>query len=112
MSAYALSDAATMFGRDMRHLRRYPVMTISGIGTPTIMLLLFVFVFGGAVSAGLGTGFSYVNYLVPAILMMTIGAGCAATAIGVNMDMQEGIVARFRTMAISRASVLTGRVLG
>ena len=112
MSTYVLNDSATMLRRDMRHLRRYPVMTISGIATPTIMLLLFVFVFGGAVSAGLGTGFSYVNYLVPAILMMTIGAGCAATSIGVNMDMQEGIVARFRTMAISRTSVLTGRVLG
>src|ERR1700693_4914111 len=112
MSAYALSDAATMFGRDLRHLRRYPLMTISGIGTPTIMLLLFVYVFGGAMSSGLGAAGSYVNYLVPGILMMTLGSGCAATAIGVNMDMTEGIVARFRIMSISRASVLTGRVVG
>lgn len=112
MSTYVLSDSATMLRRDLRHLRRYPVMTISGILTPTVMMLLFVFVFGGAVSSGIGAGFSYVNFLVPAILMMTVGAGCAATAIGVNMDMSEGIVARFRTMAISRSSVLTGRVLG
>jgi ABC-2 type transport system permease protein len=112
MSAYALSDAATMFGRDLRHLRRYPLMTISGIGTPTIMLLLFVYVFGGAMSSGLGADGSYVNYLVPGILMMTLGSGCAATAIGVNMDMTEGIVARFRIMSISRGSVLTGRVVG
>ena len=111
MSTYALSDAATMLRRDFRHLRRYPVMTISGIGVPTVMLLLFVFVFGGAMSAGLGAG-SYVNYLVPGILVMAIGSGCAATAVGVNMDMTEGIVARFRVMAISRASVLTGRVVG
>jgi ABC-2 type transport system permease protein len=112
MSTYALSDAATMLRRDFRHLRRYPVMTISGIGTPTVMLLLFVFVFGGAMSSGLGSNASYVNYLVPGILLMTLGSGCAATAVGVNMDMTEGVVARFRIMAISRASVLTGRVVG
>jgi ABC-2 type transport system permease protein len=112
MSSYALNDAATMLRRDFRHLRRYPVMTISGIVTPTVMMLLFVFVFGGAMSSSLGGGASYVNYLVPAILMMAIGSGCAATAVGVNMDMTEGIVGRFRVMAISRASVLTGRVVG
>jgi ABC-2 type transport system permease protein len=112
MSTYALSDAATMLRRDFRHLRRYPLMTVSGIMTPTIMLLLFVFVFGGAMKASLGPGASYVNYLVPGILMMTLGSGCAATAIGVNMDMTEGVVARFRIMAISRASVLTGRAVG
>jgi ABC-2 type transport system permease protein len=112
MSTYVVTDAATMLRRDFQHLRRYPLMTISGIGTPTIMLLLFVYVFGGAVSAGMAAGVSYVNYLVPGILMMTIGSGCAATAIGVNMDMTEGVVARFRIMAISRASVLTGRVVG
>jgi ABC-2 type transport system permease protein len=112
MSAYAVADAATMLRRDFLHLRRYPLMTISGIGTPTIMLLLFVFVFGGAMSHSLGAGTSYINYLVPGILMMTLGSGCAATAIGINMDMNEGVVARFRVMAISRASVLTGRVVG
>jgi ABC-2 type transport system permease protein len=112
MSSYAVSDAATMLRRDFLHLRRYPVMTISGIVTPTLMLLLFVFVFGGAMSARLGAAASYVNYLVPGILMMAIGSGCAATAVGVNMDMTEGVVARFRIMAISRASVLTGRVVG
>jgi ABC-2 type transport system permease protein len=101
-----------MLRRDFLHLRRFPLMTISGIGTPTVMLLLFVFVFGGAISHSLGTGTSYINYLVPGILMMTLGSGCAATAIGINMDMSEGVVARFRVMPISRASVLTGRVVG
>jgi len=101
-----------MLRRDFLHLRRYPIMAISGLITPTVMLLLFVFVFGGAMRSSLGAGTSYVNYLVPGILMMTLGSGCAATAIGVNMDMTEGIVARFRIMAISRASVLTGRVIG
>src|ERR1700693_5591122 len=112
MSTYVLADSATMLRRDFRHLRRYPVMTISGIVTPTVMLLLFCYVFGGAMSSGLGAGVSYVNYLVPGILMMTLVSGCAATAVGVTMDMTEGIVALFRIMAISRASVLTGRVVG
>jgi len=112
MSTYAVADAATMLRRDFLHLRRYPIMAISGLITPTAMLLLFVFVFGGAMRSSLGAGASYVNYLVPGILMMTLGSGCAATAIGVNMDMTEGIVARFRIMAITRASVLTGRVIG
>jgi ABC-2 type transport system permease protein len=112
MSTYAVADAATMLRRDFLHLRRYPIMAISGLITPTVMLLLFVFVFGGAMRSSLGVGVSYVNYLVPGILMMTLGSGCAATAIGVNMDMTEGIVARFRIMAITRASVLTGRVIG
>jgi ABC-2 type transport system permease protein len=112
MSTYAVTDAATMLRRDFLHLRRFPLMTISGIGTPTVMLLLFVFVFGGAMRSSLGAGVSYINYLMPGILMMTLGSGCAATAIGVNMDMTEGVVARFRIMSISRASVLTGRVVG
>ncbi len=112
MSTYAVADAGTMLRRDFLHLRRYPIMAISGLITPTVMLLLFVFVFGGAMRSSLGAGASYVNYLVPGILMMTLGSGCAATAIGVNMDMTEGIVARFRIMAITRASVLTGRVIG
>ena len=112
MSTYAVADAATMLRRDFLHLRRYPVMAISGLITPTAMLLLFVFVFGGAMRSSLGAGASYVNYIVPGILMMTLGSGCAATAIGVNMDMTEGVVARFRIMAITRASVLTGRVIG
>ncbi len=112
MSTYAVADAATMLRRDFLHLRRYPIMAISGLITPTAMLLLFVFVFGGAMRSSLGAGASYINYLVPGILMMTLGSGCAATAIGVNMDMTEGIVARFRIMAITRASVLTGRVIG
>jgi ABC-2 type transport system permease protein len=107
-----MTDAATMLRRDFLHLRRFPLMTISGIMTPTAMLLLFVFVFGGAMRSSLGAGASYINYLMPGILMMTLGSGCAATAIGVNMDMTEGVVARLRIMAITRASVLTGRVVG
>jgi ABC-2 type transport system permease protein len=79
--------------------------------TPVAMLLLFVYVFGGAMATDVA-GPSYVDYVVPGILIMTVGSGCAATAVGINADMTEGIIARFRTKPISRAAVLTGRVLG
>src|SRR5258708_12685257 len=71
MSTYALTDATTMLRRDFQHLRRYPLMTISGIGTPIVFLLLFNYVLGGAVSAGLGAGLSYINSPLPAILILT-----------------------------------------
>ena len=106
-----LRDSATMLRRDFRHSLRNLMMTISGLLTPTVMLLLFVYVFGGAMGAGLGGG-TYINYVAPAIIIMTVGSGCATTAINLCMDMNEGIITRFRTMAISRASVLTGQVIG
>jgi ABC-2 type transport system permease protein len=106
-----LRDSATMLRRDFRHSLRNLMMTISGLLTPTVMLLLFVYVFGGAMGAGLGSG-TYINYVAPAIIIMTVGSGCATTAINLCMDMNEGIITRFRTMAISRASVLTGQVIG
>jgi ABC-2 type transport system permease protein len=109
--SFALRDSTTMLRRDFRHSLRNLSMTLSGLLTPTIMLALFVFVFGGAIGAGLGGG-AYINYVAPAIIVMTIGSGCATTAINLCMDLNEGIIARFRTMAISRASVLTGQVIG
>ena len=110
-----LRDAATMLRRDFRHSLRNLMMTVSGLLTPIVMMLLFVYIFGGAMGAGLGNvahGGSYINYVAPAIILMTVGSGCATTAINLCMDMNEGIITRFRTMAISRASVLTGQVLG
>jgi ABC-2 type transport system permease protein len=109
--SFALRDSATMLRRDVRHSLRRLSMTLSGLGTPTIMLLLFVYVFGGALGAHLGNG-AYINYVAPAIIIMTVGSGCATTAVNLVMDMNEGIINRFRTMAISRASVLTGQVIG
>ena len=109
--SFALRDSATMLRRDVRHSLRNLKMTVSGLLTPTITLLLFVYVFGGAIGAGLGNG-AYINYVAPAIIIMTVGSRCATTAVNLVMDMNEGIINRFRTMAISRASVLTGQVLG
>jgi ABC-2 type transport system permease protein len=106
-------DSNTMLRRNLRHMQRYPALTFMLAGMPVIFLLLFVFVFGGTLGAGLGGGRAeYLAYVVPGILLMTIGGAAAGTSISVATDMTEGIVARFRTMAIARASVLTGHVLG
>ncbi|MGH3377232.1 MAG: ABC transporter permease [Actinoallomurus sp.] len=109
--SYAARDSATMLRRNLRHALRYPSMTLSTAGMPIIFMLLFVYVFGSALGAGLG-GSSYVDYVAPGIILMTAAAGSISTAVSVCMDMTEGIVARFRTMAISRVSLLTGHVVG
>jgi ABC-2 type transport system permease protein len=109
--SYAVRDSATMLRRNLKHLRRYPGMMIMALGMPVLLLLLFVGVFGGAMQAGVRGG-AYVDYLVPGILLMTVGYGASMTALAVNRDMTEGIISRFRTMAIARVSVLTGHVLG
>ena len=112
-SAY-VTDSATMVRRNVRHMRRYPMLFFIA-GIPVVLLLLFVFVFGGTLGAGLGglTGgrVEYVAYVTPGILLFTVAGAAQATAIAVAMDMKEGIIARFRTMPISRASFLTGHVL-
>lgn len=114
--SYAMSDSSTMLRRQLRHMIRYPSLTVFLVGTPVVLLLLFVYVFGGTLGAGLGGvaggRAAYLKYVVPGILLVTIAGGAQGTAISVAMDMTEGIIARFRTMAISRASVLTGHVVG
>jgi ABC-2 type transport system permease protein len=111
--SYAVRDSHTMLRRNLRHMLRYPSMTVMLAGMPVIFLLLFVFVFGGTLGAGLGGGRAeYLAYVVPGILLMTVGVAATGTAVSVATDMTEGIVARFRTMAIARVSVLTGHVLG
>jgi len=109
-----LTDSATMLRRNLRHMRRYPMFFFIA-GIPIVFLLLFVFVLGGTLGAGLGGvaggRAEYVAYVIPGILLVTVSGGAQGTAISVAMDMTEGIVARFRTMSISRASFLSGHVL-
>jgi ABC-2 type transport system permease protein len=107
-----MSDAMTMLRRNVRHTVRNPGAMIMTIGLPVVLLLLFVGVLGGALNAGLGNGGDYIDYVVPGIILMAVGYGSTTTALAVNRDMTQGIIARFRTMAISRASVLTGHVVG
>ncbi|MEV8591274.1 ABC transporter permease, partial [Streptomyces sp. NPDC051180] len=98
------------------HARRYPSLTLNLLLTPIMLLLLFVYVFGDVMSAGIGGGgadrSAYIAYLVPGLVLMTIGSTTIGTAVSVSTDMTEGIVARFRTMAIHRGSVLFGHVVG
>ena len=123
MTTYAISDSATMLRRNLLHLRRYPSLTVMILGMPIVFLLLFVYVFGGTLGSGLHTALpagtaaltgraAYANYVAPAIILLTAAAVAQGTAISVASDMTQGIIARFRTMAIARSSVLTGHVLG
>ncbi|MYW20004.1 ABC transporter permease [Streptomyces sp. SID2955] len=112
----AVRDSATMLRRNLLHARRYPSLTLNLLLTPVMLLLLFVYVFGDTMSAGIGGGApdrsEYIAYIVPGLLLMTIGSTVVGTAVSVSNDMTEGIIARFRTMAIHRGSVLVGHVLG
>ena len=106
-----------MLQRSLVHIVRYPGLSLFVIVVPVLFLLGFVFVFGGAIGAGLPNGggdgqAAYLEYVVPGVIAMTIGGGCGGAAIAIAMDMHEGIIARFRTMAISRGAVLFGHVLG
>jgi ABC-2 type transport system permease protein len=115
---YAVTDSATMLRRNLRRMVRYPSMTLLLVGMPIVFLLLFVYVFGGTLGAGLGGSggasgrAAYLEYVTPGILLMTVASAAQGTAISVAMDLNEGIIARFRTMAIARVSVLTGHVVG
>ncbi|MGW0148349.1 ABC transporter permease [Streptomyces sp. NPDC003333] len=112
----AVRDSSTMLRRNLLHARRYPSLTLNLLLTPVMLLLLFVYVFGDTMSAGIGGGAAdrsaYVAYIVPGILLMTIGSTTVGTAVSVSNDMTEGIIARFRTMAIHRGSVIVGHVVG
>ncbi|MFJ9246684.1 ABC transporter permease [Streptomyces sp. NPDC101776] len=116
MSALSLAvrDSSTMLRRNLLHARRYPSLTLNLLLTPIMLLLLFVYIFGDVLSTGIGGAdrSDYVAYLVPGILMMTVGGTVIGTAVSVATDMNEGIIARFRTLAIHRGSVLVGHVVG
>lgn len=113
---YAVRDTGTMLRRNLLHMRRYPVLTLMLIMIPVIMQLLFVFVFGGTLGAGIGGAgggrADYANYVTPGILMLALASAAQGVAITIAMDMTEGIIARFKTMRIFRPSVLTGLVVG
>ncbi|KOY55916.1 ABC transporter permease [Streptomyces sp. XY332] len=111
----AVRDSSTMLRRNLLHARRYPSLTLNLLLTPVMLLLLFVYIFGGAMSGGISDGgdrSAYIAYIVPGILLMTIGSTVIGAAVSVSTDMSEGIIARFRTMAIHRGSVLIGHVIG
>ncbi|MFC1404965.1 MULTISPECIES: ABC transporter permease [Streptacidiphilus] len=112
----AARDSGTMLRRNLLHARRYPSLTLNLLLTPIMLLLLFVYIFGDVMSAGIAGGHAdraqYIAYIVPGILMMTIGSTVIGAAVSVATDMNEGLIARFRTMAIHRGSVIIGHVVG
>ena len=108
MNKHFLGDTTVLLGRSLRHIARSPDTIITTVITPIAMLLLFVYVFGGAIQAGTD---NYVNYLLPGILLITIASGIAYTAFRLFLDLQGGIFARFQSMPIARGSVLWAHVL-
>lgn len=121
-ATYAVRDSSTMLRRNLKHMARYPSQTLMLIGLPLLFLLLFVYVFGGAMGpvlpgtrgrgAAAGDRGDYLTFITPGILVMAVASVSISTAVSVATDMTGGIIDRFRTMAIARVSVLTGHVLG
>ena len=108
MATHFLGDTAVLTGRTMRHVTRSPDTIITTAITPIAIMLLFVYVFGGAISTGT---VSYVNYMLPGILLITIASGISYTAFRLFTDMQSGIFQRFHSMPVARPSVLWSHVL-
>ena len=108
MNSHFFGDTATLTGRSLRHVSRSPDTIITTAIMPIAMMLLFVYVFGGAIRTGSS---SYVNYLLPGILLITIASGISYTAYRLFLDMQGGIFERFQSMPIARSSVLWAHVL-
>jgi ABC-2 type transport system permease protein len=108
MNKHSFHDTATLLGRSLRHIARSPDTIITTAITPIAMLLLFVYVFGGAIDTG---GAKYVNYLLPGILLITVASGVAYTALRLYTDVSSGIFERFQSMPIARSAILWGHVI-
>lgn len=108
MSTHFFGDTAVLLGRSMRHIFRSADTIITTAITPIALMLLFAYVFGGAIKTGSG---NYVNYLLPGIMLIAIASGIAYTAVRLFTDMKSGIFERFHSMPIARSSVLWAHVL-
>ena len=110
-----LRDSWTLLRRNLLQMVRYKSLTLMLIAQPLLFLLLFVYVFGGTMGAGLPGGddrADYLAFIMPAIVVMTIASMSLSTTYTIALDMEKGIIDRFRTMSIAKSAVLTGRVLG
>ncbi|OLT21358.1 ABC transporter permease [Pseudonocardia sp. CNS-139] len=108
MATHFLGDTAVLTGRTMRHVTRSLDTIITTVITPIAMMLMFVYVFGGAIDTG---PIQYVDFLLPGILLITIASGIAYTAFRLFTDMRSGIFERFQSMPIARSGVLWAHVL-
>jgi ABC-2 type transport system permease protein len=111
MTSHLLGDTVVMLKRSLRHVVRSPDTVITTAITPIAMLLLFVYVFGGAIDTGGAPGDKYVDYLLPGILLITVASGVAYTSYRLFLDVSGGIFERFQSMPIARSAVLWGHVL-
>lgn len=112
MTSHVFGDTAVLTGRSLRHVLRSPDTIITTALMPIAMMLMFVYVLGGAIDTGAGAGSgSYVDYLLPGILLITVASGIAYTAFRLFTDRAGGIVERFRSMPVARSSVLWAHVL-
>jgi hypothetical protein len=102
----ALTDSLTMTGRSLRLARRNIEAILTSLLLPVLLMLLFVYLFGGAIQ----TGTRYVTYVVPGVLLLCAGFGAAMTAVSVTTDMTGGIIDRFRSLDVAGAAVLAGHV--
>jgi ABC-2 type transport system permease protein len=100
------TDSAIMLRRNFKHTVRNPVTVFNAVLFPIVLLLIFVYVIGGAFDVGV----KYVDYLTPGMIILTICYGLSATAVAVNSDMAKGIINRFKVMDISRSAVLSAQV--
>src|SRR6516225_9269572 len=101
-----MSDSMTMLRRNFRHTVRNPVAVFNAVLFPIVLMLMFVYVIGGAFNVGV----KYIDYATPGMIVLTICYGLSATAVAVNSDMAKGIVNRFKVMDISRSAVLSAHV--
>ena len=106
----ALKDTWTMAKRSLRHIVRSPDTIVTVVLTPIALLLMFVYVFGGALGQQTGS-ITYVDFITPGIIILTVISGIAYAAFRLNTDIQKGIVNRFRTMPVAPSSILSGQAL-
>ncbi|HEY3712391.1 MAG TPA: ABC transporter permease [Amycolatopsis sp.] len=106
--ALALSDYRVLIGRNVKHITRNPEMLIQAVSLPIVLLLLFRFMFGGAINL---PGMAYVDYLVPGLVVVSIGFNSTTTVVGVAADLTNGLVERFRSMPMAGPAVLVGHVV-
>src|SRR5438874_1947489 len=107
----AITDTAVVTGRNLRHFIRQPDLLVFSTIQPVLFVLLFVYVFGGAISRSLPHGVAYVDFLLPGIFVQSVTFGASQTAVGLKEDLTRGVVDRFRSMPMARSAVLAGRTV-
>ena len=107
----AITDTAVVTGRNLRHFVRQPDLLVFSTIQPVLFVLLFVYVFGGAIGRSLPHGVGYVDFLLPGIFVQSVTFGASQTAVGLKEDLTRGVVDRFRSMPMARSAVLAGRTM-